>query len=126
MRYLRVCIVLLSGYFLVGLLETAAAQGVCRAPANGTVPACGTSPGYFRPQPWTLNRNFVPQRTPPGSYYAPIGPNQKNWQQYNSQGYGPVEPNPYGNNGVISPPRTAKHLWETRVKPAAKRRGYPE
>ncbi len=93
------------------------AQGMCYAPATGTVQACGTGPGYFRPQPYTLNRRFMPVRTPPGSYYAPIGPTGANWQQFNVRGgYGPVEPNPYSRGGLLGGPRTFNHLYQTRMK----------
>ena len=109
--------------FLASYAGSASAQGQCRGPAAGTVQACGTAPGYFRPQPYTLSPNYIPKRAEPGSYYAPIGRNQENWQQYNqSSGYGPVEPNPYGKNGQLSLPRTAKHVAVTRVGPAIERR----
>ncbi len=123
MRLHAINFVVLGGLFLTGYTGTVVAQGQCRMPANGTVQACGTAPGYFRPQPYTANRYLIPQRTAPGSYYAPIGKNQKNWQQYNPRtGYGPVEPNPYGENGHPSPPRVVQHLMVTRVAPAVQRR----
>lgn len=93
------------------------AQGMCYAPATGTVQACGTAAGYFRPQPYTLNRHFIPMRTPPGSYYAPIGPTGANWQQFSVRnGYGRVEPNPYSRGGLLGGPRTINHLYQTRIR----------
>lgn len=91
----------------------------CMNIARGAVPACGTAPGYFRPQSWTLSPQFVPQRAPQGSYYAPLGANGQNWQQYQAptRTYGPVEPNPYGQNGYLSPPRVINHVYTTRVQP---------
>ena len=113
---------------LMGLLyaTSAQAQGRCKAPqgrAPGTVAQCGTAPRQFRPQPYTVNNYLVPQRTPRGSYYAPFGPNQSQWQQFDARTgeYGPVEPNPYGKNGRLSPSRTTRHLYETRVKPRVNR-----
>jgi hypothetical protein len=104
----------------VGSTCAVQAQNTCsveRAP-QGTVPACGTGPGQYRPQPWTLSREGVPERTN-GSMYAPSGPRQENWNQYDpSTGrYGPAEPNPYNQNGNLSVPRVIKHLYTTRIKP---------
>ena len=102
---------------VLGGVSGASAQGMCYDRARGTVAACGTGPGYFRPQPYTLNRYFIPQRAPPGSYYAPIGPTGANWQQFNTRsGYGPVEPNPYSRGGWLGGPRTFNHLYQTRIK----------
>lgn len=84
----------------------------------GTVAACGTAPGYYQPQPYTLSQGggYVPG---PNVYYAPTGPQQRSWYQYypSSNSYGPREPNPFGQNGRLSPPRTAHHLYHTRVRP---------
>ena len=101
------------------------AQGKCSngSPPAGTYAACGYAPGYYRPQPYTVNRYGVPERTR-NSWYAPSGPRQRDWNQYdgNSNTYGPREPNPYNERGRLSPPRTARHLYETRVRPWINRR----
>lgn len=126
MRLVGTLLVWIAGAMLVSHAPEAQAQGQCtlHGGASGTVPACGTAPGYFRPQTWTMSPNFVPQRPPSGSYYAPIGPNGRSWKQYDagSGKYGPVEPNPYGTNGRLSPSRTLRHVYETRVKPRIQRR----
>lgn len=103
--------------------EDAHAQNACYRYVN----ACGTAPGYFRPQGWTVNRYFVPQRAPAGSYYAPVGPNGAYWRQFSTQrGYGPQEPNPYSNNGyLMNPYRIGKHVYTTRIAPGLRRRGFP-
>lgn len=103
-------------------VHQADAQGMCRAPAPGVVPGCGVAPGYFRPQGQTLTPYFIPQPVAPQYLYAPVQPNGRNWQQYNSgdpygNPYGPVEPNPYGADGRISIPRAADHVWTTRIRP---------
>jgi hypothetical protein len=94
--------------------HSAEAQTACYRYVN----ACGPAPGYFRPQGVTVNRYFVPEAAP-GSFYAPIGPNGAYWRQFNPQtGYGPQEPNPYSQNGMlINPYRIGKHLWITRIAP---------
>jgi len=81
-------------------------------------PACGYGPGQFRPQGYTVNRYFVPERAQ-GSWYAPIGPNGAYWRQWNPRGgYGPQEPNPYSNNGMLmNPYRIGRHLYTTRIRP---------
>ncbi len=82
-------------------------------------PACGYGPGQFRPQGYTLNSRFIPERAAPGSYYAPIGPNGQYWRQFSvSRGYGPQEPNPYSNNGMLmNPYRIGNHVYHTRIVP---------
>lgn len=104
----------------VGWTREAGAQNACLRYVN----ACGNAPGYFRPQGWTLNQNFVPQPAPSGSYYAPVGPNGAYWRQWNSRtGLGPVEPNPYSNNGrLMNPYRIGKHVYTTRIVPRIQRR----
>jgi hypothetical protein len=84
-------------------------------------PACGYGPGRFRPQPFTLNRYFVPVPAP-GMMYAPIGPNGQYWRQYDTGAtstypFGPQEPNPFGTNGIISPGRALNHIYTTRILP---------
>jgi hypothetical protein len=92
-------------------------QNRSRTVPVGTVPACGTVSGYYRQQPVTLSSNFRVVRNP-GTYYAPSGQNQRNWNQYypNENSYGPTEPNPYNRNGRLSPTRVVRHLYTTRVK----------
>lgn len=114
--------------FAGGLASTAAQaqQNMCRddrTTPRGTVAACGTAPGYYRPQPYTMSARGVPERAPPGSWYAPSGPRQQDWNQYNSKTgtYGPREPNPYDERGRLSPPRAVKHLYTTRVQPRYKK-----
>lgn len=105
---------------LVGIASEASAQSTCYQPAQGVYLACGTGPGYFRPQPYTLSGGFPPKIIMnPGAYYAPIGSNQQNWQQYYppTGQYGAVEPNPFNNYGQLSPGRTARHLYVTRIEP---------
>ena len=72
MRRIAVYLAVLSGYCAFAGTQVQA-QGMCQGPARGTVQACGTGTGYFRPQGYTANRYFVPQRAAPGSYYAPLG-----------------------------------------------------
>jgi hypothetical protein len=96
-------------------MQPASAQNACYY----NYQACGYAPGYFRPQGLTVNRYIVPQYAPPGSWYAPVGPNGGYWRQWNSgAGYGPQEPNPYSNNGyLMNPYRVTRHVWTTRIQP---------
>ncbi len=113
---------------VVGLLsvftaQPTFAQNACFEQPEGTVPACGEGEGYFRPQPYTLSsRGRIIEN--PDAYYAPIGKNQENWIQYypSDNSYGEVEPNPFDKKSRLSPTRTVKHLWSTRVKPRLRRR----
>ena len=95
----------------------------------GTFPVCGTGPGQFRPQPYTLSGGFPPEVvSAKGSFYAGVGPNQSSWYQL-SPGtsstspakYGPMEPNPFSPNGNLSIPRAINHVTQTRVIPAINR-----
>jgi hypothetical protein len=88
---------------------------------RGTYAACGNAPGYYRPQPYTLRDGRV-VRTP-NSWYAPSGPRQRYWNQYDAESrtYGPREPNPFNERGRLSIPRTTRHLYETRIRPRFRR-----
>lgn len=94
-----------------------------RAVPTGTYAACGRAPGYYRPQPYTLNRYGVPVRSP-NSWYAPHGPGQRYWNQYDAESrtYGPRERNPYNRWGTLDPWTTGRHLYDTRVRPRIERR----
>jgi hypothetical protein len=89
-----------------------------RGPPPGTVAACGTAPGYYRPQPFTLTSRGRPTRNTNNTYYAPVGPKQKDWYQYypSSNTYGQKEPNPFNEKGHLSIPRTTRHLYVTRIQ----------
>lgn len=93
-----------------------------RAVPPGTYPTCGYGPGQYRPQPYTL-RDGRPVRTP-GSWYAPSGPDQRYWNQYDAESrtYGPRELNPYDERGRLDFERTLQHLGQTRVRPWIERR----
>lgn len=107
-----------------GWPETAQAQNRCEVPVPppGTYAACGYAPGYYRRQPYTLRDGRVVPT--PDAWYAPHGPRQRYWNQYDarSNSYGPREPNPYNERGRLSVPRTARHLYETRIRPRFQRR----
>jgi hypothetical protein len=114
-----------SALTLFAPAKSFAQQNSCidnHSPPPGTVPACGNAPGYFRPQTVTVSPRFVPERT--DNLYAPTGPNGKYWNQYDPRSgqYGPREPNPYGQNGYLSPPRVLNHLYNTRIAPGIQRR----
>jgi hypothetical protein len=99
-------------------------QGSIQIPP-GTYPACGTGPGFYRPQSVTLSGGFPPKIIRnPGTYYAPTGDRLQYWNQYypTTNTYGPREPNPYSANGNLSVTRTFNHLYHTRVVPAVQRR----
>ena len=116
----------LSVMAMAAPLSFALAQSSTTCPA-GTVPACGTKPGYFRPQPHTLTANWPPRVVHnPGTYYAPIGRNQQYWHQYypKTNTYGPKEPNPYNAQGQLSAPRVVRHLMYTRDRPQLTNRSY--
>lgn len=119
-----------SGLLLASLIgasvsTSAVAQNKCTngSPPAGTYAACGYAPGYYRPQPYTLTRDGRPVRAR-NSWYAPTGRNQRDWNQYDGDRntYGPREPNPYNERGRLSPGRTARHLYQTRVRPWVERR----
>jgi hypothetical protein len=108
----------------VSVPTSVGAQNRCvdtRLPPFGTYPACGMAPGYYRPQPYTLrDRRVVPT---PGSWYAPSGPRQRSWNQYDARSgnYGPREPNPFDERGRLSIPRASRHIYETRIAPRLRR-----
>gem|GEM_PF-3459268 len=101
--------------------SSARAQGRCTNPRStpaGTIAACGRTPGTFRPQPVTLSGGFPPRIVKrPGTWYAPVGRNQRDWHQYDpgTRTYGPREPNPFDRRGNLSPSRAIRHLITTRV-----------
>lgn len=90
-----------------------------RGAPPGTVAACGSAPGYYRPQGVTLSGGFPPRVATTSAYYAPIQGQPQYWRQYypSSGQYGPREPNPFNSAGRLSPVGVPRHLFYTRVMP---------
>lgn len=106
-------------FFLILLITNVTSQAQNSNIPAGTIPACGTGNGYYKPQPRTLTSGFPPRIVRnPGTYYAPSGSKQKNWNQYypKSNTYGTTEPNPFNSKGKQSITRTIRHLYVTRVR----------